>query len=343
MTLASRLYPCKSPTNSSDLDDPWSFNPSIQSVFSNFTLYKNLEDGVLAEQVGNVVFTNFVIAESIRSGVEFYVADVAKEAPLFTNSTIIGVSNSNAASNLSIYNNMSAVITGRYGMYNITNVNIYNFPNNTLLLQTCPYCDIASLYVNLGTEVFVSALTLTNVTGKMLRMVGGMKRDVIYDTDASLSASFDNKSRTSGTIVQGFNHISQYAKTNCVAPSNNALWDGSIMCDQNVTVRRVGFTNLVNDVMFKNQGMKVAPLLNVSQPIDPRINSSLYTTAYTYLGNTFMDPRTYKPKTWVLPFLTGTTYNIWWGTGIDFSHMSIFASPLFTPTDKGIVFNFNYT
>ena len=61
-TLAPRKYPCQPPANVSDPDDPWKYNPSIQSVFSNFTLYKNKEDGLLAEQMGNVVFTNFVIA-----------------------------------------------------------------------------------------------------------------------------------------------------------------------------------------------------------------------------------------------------------------------------------------
>ena len=115
------------------------------------------------------------------------------------------------------------------------------------------------------------------------------------------------------------------------------------MCDPTVTVRRVGFTNLADDNLFRNQAMKVVALSDVSQPIDPNISSNLYTTAYTYLGNTLIDPRIYRPKTWVLPFLTGTTYNIWWGTGIDFSHISIFTTTLFTPTDKSIVFNFNYT
>ena len=68
-TLAPRLYPCQPPANFSDVDDPWKYNPSIQSVFSNFTLYKNQESGLLAEQVGNVVFNNFTIAESIQTGV----------------------------------------------------------------------------------------------------------------------------------------------------------------------------------------------------------------------------------------------------------------------------------
>jgi hypothetical protein len=66
--LFSRLYPCNPVRNNSIATDPWSQNPSIQSVFSNFTVYKNLVDGVLAEQVGNVVFTNFIVAENYKTG-----------------------------------------------------------------------------------------------------------------------------------------------------------------------------------------------------------------------------------------------------------------------------------
>ena len=81
------------------------------------------------------------------------------------------------------------------------------------------FCDDVSVYSNLGTEISVSGWTLSNVNGRMLRMIG-MKRDVIYDTDGSLSSIFDSGTRTSGTIVQGFNHISQYAGAACVQPSN---------------------------------------------------------------------------------------------------------------------------
>ena len=48
-TLYSRFFPCDDIRNDTDPDDPWQYNPSMESKFSNFTIYKNLEDGVLAE------------------------------------------------------------------------------------------------------------------------------------------------------------------------------------------------------------------------------------------------------------------------------------------------------
>jgi hypothetical protein len=76
--LAPRLYPCNPVRDDTNANDPWASNPSIQTIFSNFTIYKNLEDGVLAEQVGNVIFYNFTVAENYHSGVEYLIANFTK-------------------------------------------------------------------------------------------------------------------------------------------------------------------------------------------------------------------------------------------------------------------------
>ena len=49
------------------------------------------------------------------------------------------------------------------------------------------------------------------------------------------------------------------------------------------------------------------------------------------------------PNTWSMPYITGRIYNIWWGTGIDFTHLSIYTSPIYNPADLGIIFRFNYS
>ena len=59
--LYARLYPCLSIRDTSSPNDQWTANPSIPSVFHNFTVYKNMR-GVVAEQVGNLMFNNFTVA-----------------------------------------------------------------------------------------------------------------------------------------------------------------------------------------------------------------------------------------------------------------------------------------
>ena len=55
-------YPCRDVRDDSKTDDPWADNPSIANTFKNFTIYKSMEDGVIAEETGNVHFENFVVA-----------------------------------------------------------------------------------------------------------------------------------------------------------------------------------------------------------------------------------------------------------------------------------------
>lgn len=57
--------------------------------------------------------------------------------------------------------------------------------------------------------MFVSKITFDNVNGNYLLMLG-LKRDMIYDQDASLSNDFDGGVRTSATIVSNYPHIETY-------------------------------------------------------------------------------------------------------------------------------------
>lgn len=53
--LAPRKFPCISTRNSS-ASDIYSDNPSIPTIYLNFTTFKNGESGVLAERLGNSLF-----------------------------------------------------------------------------------------------------------------------------------------------------------------------------------------------------------------------------------------------------------------------------------------------
>lgn len=185
--LYARQYPCEPIRDDSIANDPWQKNPSITSTFKNFILYKNMEDAVLAEQTGDVVFQNFTVGENYRSGFEFHLANFTRKPPLVIDSAVIGKSQTNAAVVGTNYTlGMSGIMTPKTGVTNFTNIRFYNFPAGSILIQTCVLCDDPLKYTNLGTEIILKQLTLTNVVGKLLFMIG-LKRDVIYDTDGSLS------------------------------------------------------------------------------------------------------------------------------------------------------------
>lgn len=168
----------------------------------------------------------------------------------------------------------------------------------------------------------------------------GLKRDVIYDLDGSLSQTFDGTTRSSATIVHGFPHIASTNHALCpVAPSG---WDDAVMCDSSVTIRRVIFTNLDDHQKFAAQTMKVTELTNVTDFVSESLSSTLYTAILPTLPNNPMESKD-KAYTYSLPYITGRTYNVWWGSGIDFAHLSAFTSPSFVDSDKGVIFKFNYS
>ena len=56
-----------------------------------------------------------------------------------------------------------------------------------------------------------------------------------------------------------------------------------------------------------------------------------------------MEPNGLKPFSYSFPFIGGRTYNIWFLTGLDFTHMALDVSQLMDDSDPAIIFKFNYT
>ncbi|HRI35441.1 MAG TPA: hypothetical protein PLD02_16950 [Saprospiraceae bacterium] len=48
-------------------------------------------------------------------------------------------------------------------------------------------------------------------------------------------------------------------------------------------------------------------------------------------------------KSYSVAFVAGRVYNIWWLTGLDFTHLNMDVSKFFLNTDPAIIFKFNYT
>ena len=64
--MVSLKYPCR---KSKDITKKnlYEDNPSFSTVWENFITFKNMEDGVLAEFVGNHIYRNFMVSDSKQS------------------------------------------------------------------------------------------------------------------------------------------------------------------------------------------------------------------------------------------------------------------------------------
>lgn len=185
-------------------------------------------------------------------------------------------------------------------------------------------------------------MSYSSISGKYLGMLGSMK-EIIYDLDGSFSPYFFNSSLATGTVVYGYQHIANFHTSECHFPINNSsAWNGMIMCNPSLTIRRITFTNIIGANYYYEfywTTMYVLPVQNVTTPIinSTSINQSYLTTAPpTY-------PTIEKPFSYSLPYVTGSVYQVWWGGGLDYSHLSISTTPIYTANDLGIVFKIPFT
>ena len=140
----------------------------------------------------------------------------------------------------------------------------------------------------------------------------GIKRDIIYDTDGSLSLVFDGTARPSGTLIYGYNHIKNFHQSTCPSATDPVLWDNLLMCDSSQVIRMVGFTNLINKQYFSGKSMKVTKLTNIDEIVSPAIAASQYTSVTSTLPGSTKEPKV-KGNAWALPYIAGNIYNVWWG------------------------------
>ena len=62
------------------------------------------------------------------------------------------MSNGNAHTNTANYSDgMSAAITGKTGVYKLSDLQFYNYPQGSILIKTCRFCDDPLKYTNTGT------------------------------------------------------------------------------------------------------------------------------------------------------------------------------------------------
>lgn len=157
----------------------------------------------------------------------------------------------------------------------------------------------------------------------------GFLRDIVYDLDGSLAQYFFTSSQSSATLVNSFNHIAKYHTSECKsALGNSTAWNNLILCNSNLTIRRIMFTNAIGAnnsyYSFYWINMFVYPVTSLTQTINST-DYSLITIAPPSYNNE-------KPYSWSLPFVTGNIYQVWWGeynTITDYSHMSISTTPLY--------------
>jgi hypothetical protein len=89
---------------------------------------------------------------------------------------------------------------------------------------------------------------------------------------------------------------------------------------------------------FYSTSINILPITNISAVMN---SSNMNYSLVTSIGMSYLSIE--KPYSWSMPFVTGTTYQVWWSTSADFNHLSITTTPMYGSSEPGVVFKFPYT
>jgi hypothetical protein len=250
------------------------------------------------------------------------------------NSKVIGTFSTPDASSKG-NSNFVGVYAPKSDGWRMSGIEFYNFPSNMVALQTCHSCNSPSSFVNTGKIYHVNNITYHNMSGKYLIM-NGLKRDIIYDEDGTFSSDFNQDTRSYGQILHGFSHLID--EPGCDIPTDTNAWGYRLLCNETVPLRRVMFYNMKDPYLFDSMAMKIQVLGDINETV-PEDTTDYLAFRSVMSGK---EPKSDRPKTFTMWYVSGQIYNAWWHTGSDFTHATI--EPLhLTPNDDAIIFKHNYT
>lgn len=136
--LTNLKNPC-SPYRDDSKPNPFIDNPSFTITWKNFVSYRNHEDGVLAEEVGNMVFDNFWLLDNKQSGFNVYLTNRTDEEVILRNSLIVGKSLGNPADDSDL-ENTRGLITPRTDGFRVESTHFANFDKKMTVFKSCSFC-----------------------------------------------------------------------------------------------------------------------------------------------------------------------------------------------------------
>jgi len=126
-------------------------------------------------------------------------------------------------------------------------------------------------------------------------------------------------------------------EANCELKQNEYSVD-SLVCNNQVQIRRVQFFSLTPSSAFHSSPFKIAL-------IDPADNKNISSVNSTKVTQQYFDKAVMNDviPSWTVPVITGRMYHIMWGNGLDFESLAVMPKYNWKSTDKGVMFRLNNT
>ncbi|CAG9312591.1 unnamed protein product [Blepharisma stoltei] len=327
--------PC-SPGRDKTLRDPFSVNTPVTAYYYNYTGWKNNQDGAIAEDIGDVRFIGFKVADHHKNGIEISYSEFSTpyKTARIHDAVIIGKSG-----------NTDNDVSGAIGLTTpqtdgllIENVRFYNFDDDMFPLGDESHSDNVQSRDWGGVMHKFSGLTFTNSHKRISWNVP--YRGIFHFLD-------DSYNGVAGSYVTAYwPHL---ITPECVYEKE--LYN-AISCDSTVAVKRVLFYNLVSDGLFAFQNLNIRRTSGEQLPteyVEVTVNGTNTTVTEPTWGVLPMTKSCQKKdplKGWGIPVVTGYNYTLFWGRGypLDFTQMDIRIEQFdYDEADKWVIISMNFT
>lgn len=217
------------------------------------------------------------------------------------------------------------LITSRTDGLAIDGIHFYNFGAKARAIQSCSRCEDTDYLVSGGRTTTFKGVSFSNVSRYVLWNVP--YTEIFADLDGSLTRPIQD---LLGLTSQANAFVTHYhpvlIKNSSCFPIDQQGWLSTTFCTQYLAIRSVLFTNIVP---YQYQQIKVIQLNDPYQYLDSQTNTSLYSVQDLFPALSSHDIQ----FSYCLPFLQGQYYNVHWGTGINFTHLSLGLSRYWSETD----------
>jgi hypothetical protein len=303
--------------------DAYATNPEVPATFSGFIGWKNGRDGINVGQIGAVTFDNTIVADNIRAGIE---VSVGNKAPFkswgVTNAWIAGVTENSGDINLYTASQVRGLVTPRTDWFWGQNIHFSKFTvTSSVAIETCSGCEFASTTDSGARTSFFEGISYEDVTQRIRQNVP--YRDILRDTDGTL---LQQSPAGPGWATVYYPHLDN------AACHDDAIYGGYV-CNNDVVLRRIVAYNYAPKSFY---GMDLR-ILQLTENID--IENTPVTSYSKITFRDYSNPQNH----WAFVAITGTTYKIHWGQGLDWEQFRFARGDTFTTSDLSVILHHNHT
>lgn len=326
--LVPREKPCQDISyDASRPDDPFWQNRPITSRFVNYTGYKNLRNGFISFQAGDVRLENFRVADNILVGIEFESVTSSWDGQAQINGAVV-VGMSENADETTIASSLRGIQGPRSENFQIHNVRFYGFTNeNHTALSSCSHCEIICS-TDSGARTTKLSKIYFHPENKVKVKFNYPRRDIFYDFDGTL------------TGLGAGSWLTAPWKHNVWSDTNvRADLDG-ITVPSTRQVRRM----LINGVKPSSYKNKLMYILAYDESALSKMTEEARTAFLNDKSNwSPVDNRAPGGDAWTFPIVTGRKYKVYFDGGDDFESIDIELSEKWDTNDLDVQMTFNLT